>query len=160
MDSTPLYRTALLQTFASEDYNEGQCETFIRDYDQLVKTGMSGETATAIVYSAWGASSPDKVCRTITDWIEKQMSHYNSSHKGITKPDGLNSLKSLIARINKNLDACSGIAVDGVTLSQSEIDAIKVNMPHCMRAATFTATASANNPKNRGCDKLVLEIRY
>jgi hypothetical protein len=40
MDSTKLYRTALMQTFASEDFNEGQIDAFMRDWERLVKTGM------------------------------------------------------------------------------------------------------------------------
>jgi hypothetical protein len=35
---------------------DGIHPVFIRDHDKLVKIGMGGESATAMVYSAWGAA--------------------------------------------------------------------------------------------------------
>jgi hypothetical protein len=91
------------------------------------------------------------------EFIQKNLEQLSKQHKGITKGD---RLKSLIERFNANLDKLGGISVDGVTLSQGELEQIKVNMPHCMKATQLTSIASTKNPKNRGCDKLVFEIRY
>jgi len=142
MDTTKLYRKALLQTFASEDYNESQCEAFIRDYDKLVKTGMSGESATAIVYSAWGASSAEKVCRTLKDLIEKQLSEYNSTHKGIDR-NPVTRLREYAKRLNDKISQVC-ITIDGQELSKAELDRMKIKLPGCLNPpTTYSATASA-----------------
>ena len=152
MDTTPLYRKALLQTFASEDYNDGQCQAFMRDFDKLTSTGMSGESATAICYSAWGSSAPEKVCRTIKDWISKELGEFNATHKGIDA-NPKNRLLQAIKTLQDNIDRVS-IIYNGQELSRAEIDAIKPKIPSSLKQPTlFTATAS-----NQTKPSLVIEV--
>lgn len=152
-DKTPFYRKALHQTFASENYNAGQCDAFLADFDKLTRAGMSGEAACGIVYAAWGGSAPEKVCRTIKDWIETELDEFNSSHRGInTNP--LTRLRACVKRFNEAIDKCA-VEINGKPMSKADIERIKVKLPGCLNPpTTYSASASARGKAT----ELTLEV--
>jgi hypothetical protein len=144
MKERQLYKQALYETFASENYNQGQCDVFIRDFEKLVNAGMSPEAACGICYSAWGSSSPERVCRTIKDWIANELSGYNASHPGVNK-DPIHRLREWVARYNAAVGKCS-IELDGKpALTDSELAKVKIKLPGCLNPpTTYQATASSS----------------
>lgn len=143
MNATPKYRQSLFQIFASENYNKAQCEAFLCEFDKIVGTGMSGETAFKIVYSSFGAKSPEKVCRTVKDYIVSELEKLSESHQGIdTNP--ATRLKKIIQSFNQNVDRCN-ILLDGVELSKEEIEKIKAKVPSCLKGQlTYETQANGN----------------
>ena len=141
MKEKQLYRQALYETFASENYNQGQCDVFVANYDKLVSAGMSPEASCGLCYSAWGSGSPERVCRTIKDLIEKQIGDFASTHKGIDR-NPVTRLRDYAKRLNEKIDQVC-ITVDGQELSKEEISRIKIRLPGCLNPpTTFQATAS------------------
>ena len=157
MDTTPIYRKFLQTSLASvSDMNSGQVEAITEKFDKIASKS-SPELAFTVTLAAYGDEDERTAVASVKEFIQKNLEQLSKQHKGITKGD---RLKALIERFNKNLDLCSGLSVNGITLDKEQLEAVKVNMPHCMQATQLTSIASTKNSKNRGCEKLVFEIRY
>jgi len=155
-DEKSIWRSHLMTALAAE-YNPRQCEAMIKDYDTLTGTGkMNPETAFSIAHESWSGRNTLTAVASVKEFIQRNLEKLSREHKGISKQ---NRLADLIQRFNANLTTLAGLTVDGKSLDENEIQKIKINMPYA-ELKTFTATASTKNPKNRGCDKLVFEIRY
>lgn len=143
----------LWQALASELPKE-QCSTLASKFDQLTEDcGMSPSGAAGIILAGY-ASDAKHLHRTISGWVETELETLNLNHKGIDK-NPATRLKKVIQTINANLDKC-GIIINGVPLSQSEIEKVKVRIPQALQSPTlFTATASANEKP-----RLFLEVTF
>jgi len=128
-------------------YNPADNTSDIKGFNSklsFANSGMSPEAACGICYSAWGSGSPERVCRTIKDLIEKQIGDFASTHKGIDR-NPLTRLRDYAKRLNEKIDQVC-ITVDGKELSKEEIARMKIKLPGCLNLpVTYSAVGSAKN---------------
>ena len=152
MSKNELVRAVLFQTFASEKMNEGQCSSLCADYDKLVNAGRTPEFSAQIVYSSFGAKEFEY--SSLNNWIKNELAKQTRSLNG-PEANSLERLRQVISRHNNNLNKLNGVSVDGITLSQDEINSAHINYPNIMRQEKYSSTASVKSKKTANLELTV-----
>lgn len=154
MNTTPHFRSYLYTSLARE-YNEGQVENMISQFDKLANAG-GPEMAFCVAMESYGNEDTSRACKTVKDWIQRELSEFAAKHTGIDT-NGQTRLKRAIKTLAENIDKVS-IIFDGQELSRAEIERLKPKIPACLRQPTLYS-ASAND-KTGKTSNLVLEVTF
>ena len=149
------WREALFQSLAKEGNAKEICQDFTSRFDKLTDNKMSGEGAFAIVYSAYGAGDVKKVCRTVKDFLEQELTDFAANHPGIQK-NPIVRLREYAKRLNDKISQVC-ITVDGQELSKQEIDRVKIRLPGCLNPPTVYSAMASTQSKTAG---LTLEVSF
>ena len=153
-----VFREAIFQSSASEGHSQDQSETLTAKFDLLTSKGkMSAESAANIVLSCY-SSNAKEVFENVKTLVENSASAsdialyiQNQLKKAKDYPlpekDALTRLREIIRRSSKNLDTLSTCTIDGISLTEQELDAAKIKMPEIMKSECHTAKASVQGGK-------------
>jgi hypothetical protein len=136
------FRECIYQALAAEDNSKDQCAEFTKHFDILTDTGMSGEGAAGIIYSAYGKFDARSMLDKVSRYIHDNLENFNATSPGIDQ-NPANRWKGLAARYNKMIDSIKISYNNGLELSPAEIEKIKISLPSWINpAATYSSTAS------------------
>ena len=154
-DNTELTRqrwsNCLWQALASQGKTEAELKIISDRYDILTNTSMSPSTAFQIIYESQGGCDAKAVLNQVARFIHDNLDSMTKFAPKI-KTNSTTRFSDLVKRFNKNLDNCTGISVNGVSLDENEIKKLHLPVP---AFDTITATASDKSGKGKS---LIFEV--
>lgn len=136
------YRNALVEDFNRQKFNPSQKDSILERFDKLAAI-RGEEFSFRIFYESYGSRDDTQAkVQTIKGLIEKELSDFNKSHRGIdTNP--ISRLRRIIERHNELVD-CASVSIDGVDITPEELAAGKIKVPSFAKdCVAYTATASS-----------------
>ena len=133
----------LYQAAAAIGKTEAECNTISDRFDALTDTGMSPENSFIIILESQASCNARDVLSQAGRFIHDNLDSMTKFAPKI-KTSSTTRFSDLVKRFNDNLDKCSGIEVNGITLSGDEIKKLHLPVPAC---ETYTASASDKSGK-------------
>ena len=132
----------LYQAAAALGKTPEECSTISDRYDALTATGMGFENAFTIILESQASCNARDVLSQAGRFIHDNLDSMNKFQPKI-KLNSKTRLADTIARFNKNVSKLASIEVNGVSLTENEIEALKIPVPANVTTESFASDKSS-----------------
>jgi hypothetical protein len=138
---TEIYASQLETRLAKNaGMNSGQINTLLGKFNKLSKAG-GPEMAFRVLLESYGNEDTEKAFRTIKEAIQQALEKFSEDHAGVDK-NPLSRLRELIKRHNAGIKKCSALINGKESLTDAEVEAVKIRAPSFLNREQLQAFAS------------------